>query len=133
MLNRLVRWVAVVAATVGGAFGTFALLLRLLRPGWVSREYGAIAFWSLPLAALVLVGATLIGRFRARPWLFRSLAVVTCIAITVGWTLLAIALTGGYALAFDANPFYCWLVGSATGMLVANTWPRQDSVPLNAA
>lgn len=133
MLKRIVRWAAVISTTAAAAFLTFVVLLRLDPPGWESREYGAIAFWSLPLGGLVLVGAKMIRRFTGRPWLFRTLAVVITVAITIIWTFIAVALTGGYALAFDANPLYCWLIGAAAGMAVDVNWPQLPARDQHAA
>jgi hypothetical protein len=130
-MARIARYLAVVAATVGGSFATFALLLRLYRPGWESHEYQAIAFWSVPLAVLVLALAK-VGRrwLGARPVVIRLLAAgVTAIGAAIAWTYAAVALTGGYALAFDANPFYCWLVGSLLGTAAAQLWPRRPPRP----
>ena len=125
-MARMTRYLAIVAATVGGSFATFVVLLHRYRPGWESHEYAAIAFWSVPLALLVLA----LGRI-GRRWLrVRSLAIriavalVTTVAAAIAWTFVAVALTGGYALAFDANPFYCWLVGSLIGTFLLHFWPR---------
>jgi hypothetical protein len=37
-------------------------------------------------------------------------------------------LTGGYALAFDANPLWCWTAAGLAGMSVALFWPNGNQV-----
>lgn len=133
-MARVVRYLTVVAATVGGSFATFVVLLRLHRPGWESNEYQAIAFWSVPLAALVLALAKVGRRWRGARLVIRLLlALLAAVAAAVVWTYVAVALTGGYALAFDANPFYCWLAGSLLGTAVAHFWPRHPPRPASIA
>ena len=44
--------------------------------------------------------------------------VLAALVASVVWTLLAVALTGGYALAFDANPLWCWTAASLAGVTV---------------
>jgi len=129
---RLTRWLrrlAVVAVTIAASVLTFWTLLQISPPSWKTTEYPAIAFWSLPLGFLVLLIAILPRRrFRRSNILVRLLLSVVLAAIAaIVWTYLAIGLTGGYALAFDANPLVCWLVGSFAGMLTALNWPMTKS------
>jgi hypothetical protein len=125
-MSRLLRWIGVVATTSGVAFTVFWLLVRLLRPGWVSHEYGAIAVWSLPLGFLVLLTARpLRTRFLDRPLLRGFAALLAALLASIAWTFLAVALTGGYALAFDANPLWCWTAASLAGVAVDLRWPRR--------
>ena len=35
--------------------------------------------------------------------------------------------TGGYVLAFDANPLWCWTVGTVVGLLIVALWPQETS------
>jgi hypothetical protein len=119
-----VRRAVVFAVTVGASVVTFAILLRLLRPGWASREHAAILVWSLPLGMLVLAGALPLRRFlRKQSAALRALAVLLGGAVVaILWTVAAVALTGGYALAFDANPLWCWYVGSVAGLSASLFW-----------
>jgi hypothetical protein len=125
-MTRWTRRLAVIAVTLTASVLTFWLLLRFMRPGWKSHEYFAIAFWTLPFCFLVLLSAKVDGRwFAQRNALIRSVTtIVLALVCSVLWTFLAVALTGGYALAFDANPFLCWTIGSLAGMLTAVRWPR---------
>jgi peptidoglycan/LPS O-acetylase OafA/YrhL len=126
MMTRWTRRLAVIAVTLAASVLTFWLLLRLTRPGWQSHEYFAIAFWTLPLCFLVLLSAKVERRwFAQRNALIRSVATIVLILVcSVLWTFLAVELSGGYALAFDANPFYCWTIASLAGMVTAVRWPR---------
>jgi hypothetical protein len=125
-MTRWTRRLAVIGVTLAGSVLTFWILLRLTRPGWKSHEYFAIAFWTLPLCFLVLLFAKVESRwFAQRNALIQLVAtIVLAVVCSVLWTFLAVALTGGYALAFDANPFVCWTIGSLAGMLTAVHWPR---------
>ena len=104
---------------------TFWQLLQIDPPAWETSEYPAMAFWSFLLGGWVLA----IAKYPRR-WLVRSnigvrilVSIVLAPISAVTWTYLAVGLTGGYALAFDANPFVCWAVGSLAGMLTALNWP----------
>jgi hypothetical protein len=109
---------------VAVAFAVFWLLVRLLLPGWESHEYVAIAVWSVPLGFLVLLAASpLRSRLRSRPLVRVVLATVAAVAAAVLWTFLSVVFTGGYALAFDANPLWCWTAGSLAGVAVDLQWP----------
>ncbi len=125
-MARALRYLAIIAATVGGSFATFVILLYRDPRGWESHEYSAIAFWSVPLAFLVLaLGKLGRRRLRERSVAIRlAVATGTTIIAAIAWTFMAVVLTGGYALAFDANPFYCWLVGSSLGTFLLHFWPR---------
>ena len=122
------RWttrLAVIAVTTIGGVVTFWKLLQISPPAWETSEYPAMAFWSFLLGLWVL-GIT---KFPRR-WLadgnivIRLLVSVVLAAVSaVSWTYIAVGLTGGYALAFDANPFICWAVGSLVGTLTAVNWP----------
>ena len=124
-MSRLLRWIGVVGTTIAVAFTLFWLLVRMLRPGWVSHEYGAIAVWSLPLGFLVLLtGRPLRTRFLDRPLLRGFAALLAGLLASIAWTFLAVAFTGGAALAFDANPLWCWMAASLAGVAVDLRWPR---------
>jgi hypothetical protein len=124
-MNPWLRRVIVILATLGASLLTFTLLVYLDRPGWKSQEYLSIAFWTLPLAFLVLLVTRLTRRFlRRRPTAIGSfIAILLALVTSVTWTFLAVVLTGGYALAFDANPFFCWTAGSLAGFFTALSDP----------
>jgi hypothetical protein len=124
-MNRWARRLAVVAISVAVSVLTFWTFIRIDPPPWKESEYFAIAFWSLPLGFLVLLVAKLPRRWVARSHIIVRLfvSVVLAAVCAVVWTWLAVALTGGYALAFDANPLLCWAAGSLAGMLAAIYWP----------
>jgi peptidoglycan/LPS O-acetylase OafA/YrhL len=124
-MNRWTRRLIVVAITMVGSVLTFWTLLRISPPSWETSEYPAMAFWSLPLGLMALLVAKLPRRWLARSSIFIRVIVSAALAgiTAVVWTYLAVWLTGGYALAFDANPFVCWAVGSLLGMLTAINWP----------
>jgi hypothetical protein len=121
---RVLCWVAVVATAVTTASAVGWILVRLLRPDRESREYLAIAVWSIPLGVLVLLaGKPLRSRLLTRP-IARALAgLCAVIAAAVERTFLAVVLTGGDALACDANALWCWTTASLTGMAVDVAWP----------
>jgi hypothetical protein len=125
-MSRWSRRLAVIAVTLGASELTFWGLVHLMRPGWKSHEYFAIVFWTLPLCFLVLLFAKLVRRWLAhRNAVVRFvIAIVLALVCSVLWTYLAVALSGGYALAFDANPFLCWTIASLAGMLTAVYLPR---------
>jgi hypothetical protein len=136
-MARILRWLVVVFTTVLVSFLTFWLLVHLLRPGWNSSEYSAIAVWTIPLGVLILMIAKFLRRW-IRHWhaIARAVALVlSAVLAAVVWTELAIVLTGGYALAFDANPLWCWTAASIAGMSVALFWPNGNQVqaPLGEA
>ena len=123
-MHRLLRWTAVIAATVGVATVVFWLLVHLERPGWPSREYAAIAVWSVPLGFLVLlIARPLRSRLLARPIARTIAGALAALLAAIVWTFLAVVLTGGYALAFDANPLWCWTLASLAGVAIDLTWP----------
>jgi hypothetical protein len=128
-MNRWLRRLAVIALTVLGSVLTFWQLLQIFPVTWKTSEYPAIAVWSLPLGLLILLVAKIPRRWLARRnLLIRLVASVILAAISaVVWTFLAVGLTGGYALAFDANPLICWAVGSVIGMLTALNWPATET------
>jgi len=124
-MMRWTRRLVVIAITTVAGVVTFWRLLQISPPGWKTSEYPAMAFWSFLLGIWVLG----IAKFPRR-WLASSnivirvlVSVVLAAISAVTWTYLAVVLTGGYALAFDANPFVCWSVGSLVGMLTAISWP----------
>jgi hypothetical protein len=133
--TRWARRLSVVVVTVAASALTFWIILQISPPPWKTSEYAAIAFWSLPLGFLVLLIAKLPRRWFARSnvvvRLFVSVVLAAIAAIV--WTYLAVGLTGGYALAFDANPLHCWAVGSLVGMLTALNWPISKSAQANGA
>jgi hypothetical protein len=125
-MARAIRWLVVMAVTVGVAFAAFVILVHVLRPGWQSREYVAIAIWTIPLGGLVLLFARLLrSRLRQRPIVRVLACVLSALVASVLWTFLAVALTGGYALAFDANPLWCWTAASLAGTATAIYWPPE--------
>ena len=125
-MNRWMRRFVVIAITTGTSVLTFWILLRVYRPDWETREYPAIVVWSVPLGFLVLGAAALERRWvsRRHPLARVAATMVLAAACAIIWLYMAVALTGGYALAFDANPLWCWASGSLAGMLVAVLWPR---------
>lgn len=131
--GKWTRRLVVIVVTLLGSVVTFWALVHFTRPGWRSHEYAAIVVWTLPLAFFVL----LFGKL-ARKW-FGQRASVVRFAGSLGiagicavfWTFLAVFLTGGYALAFDANPLVCWTVGSVAGMLVDLEWHAHDIRGIN--
>ena len=125
-MNRWIRRLVVVAVTIVASVLTFWRLLQISRPTWETSEYPAIAIWSLPLGIVVLLVAKLPRRWLTRRSIIIRLIVSVALAgiSAVVWTYLAVGLTGGYALAFDANPLVCWAVGSLVGTLTAMNWPR---------
>ena len=132
---RWTRRFVVIAVTVVASVLTFWKLLKISPPAWETSEYPAMAFWSFLLSLWVLG----IAKFPRR-WLaggnivIRLLVSVVLAAVSaVSWTYLAVGLTGGYALAFDANPFVCWAVGSLGGMLTAVNWPSTKDDRPNTA
>lgn len=128
------RRASVIAATVLGSVLTFALLLWLDPVPWRSREYIAMAVWSLPLAGLVL-GAARLGRGLLRRWGVVAATValppLACLCALL-WAVLVYALTGPMILGtFDANPLWSWAGGALCGLAVGIAWrhaPRPDSV-----
>jgi hypothetical protein len=132
---RWIRRLIVIAGTVVASVLTFWRLLQISPPAWDTSEYPAMAFWSFLLGFWVLGIAKFPRRWLAgRNVVIRLLGSVVLAAIAgVSWTYLAVALTGGYALAFDANPLVCWAVGSIVGMLTAINWPATNGERTNRA
>lgn len=133
--NQWTRRLVVIALTVVASELTFWKLLQMSPPAWKTSEYPAMAFWSFLLGLWLLAIAKFPRRWLAgRNIIIRLLISVVLAAIAaVSWTYLAVALTGGYALAFDANPFVCWSVGSLVGMLTAINWPSRKGDRANTA
>ncbi len=132
---RWTRRLVVIAVTTIAGVVTFWKLLHDSPPAWETSEYPAMAFWSFLLGLWVLG----IAKFPRR-WLGNSnlvirllVSIVLAAIAAVTWTYLAVGLTGGYALAFDANPFVCWTVGSLVGMLTAISWPSTKGDKPNTA
>ena len=128
-MNRWLRRLAIIALTVLGSVLTFWQLLRISPVTWKTTEYPAIALWTVPLGFLILLIAKVPRRWLApRNLLIRLVASVVLAAIrAVVWTVLAVGLMGGYALAFDANPLACWTVGSVIGTLLDVNWPATET------
>jgi hypothetical protein len=124
-MMRWTRRLVVISVTAIASVLTFWRLLQIDRPAWETHEYPAMVFWSFLLGLWVLGIAKFPRRWLAgRNVILRLLISVVLAAVSaVTWTYIAVALTGGYALAFDANPFVCWAVGSLVGMLTAVNWP----------
>ena len=128
--DRWARRLAVIATTLISTFITFWIVVHLTRPGWESHEYPAILVWTVPLSFLVL----LFGKL-SRRWFAKRTPIVRIVGsfflalvCAVVWTFLAVILTGGYALAFDANPLFCWAVGSVAGSLLNTQWQARGAV-----
>ena len=134
MADWRIRLIALVS-TVAMAFALFWGLVHLLRPGRESREYVAIVVWTVPLALLMAGVAPklrrrLSGRRRGlRPAVLIGVAVASAVA----WTFVAVMLTGGYALAFDANPLWCWTGGALGGLFLSVCWPARESPEQSSA
>ena len=126
-MHRWMRRLVVIAITTATSVLTFWILLRVYRPNWETREYPAIVGWSLPLGLLVLGAAALERRWvsRRHPLARMAAAIILAADCAILWLYIAVALTGGYALAFDSNPLWCWASGSFVGMLVSVLWPLQ--------
>ena len=112
------RRVLVLAVTEAVAVGMFWLLLRLDPPGWETHEYPFIWLYSLPLGGVVLLCNRPLRRLRKRAWLYVSTSVVSGVVAAVIWTYAALFLTGGYLLAADANPLWCWAVAAVAATCV---------------
>jgi hypothetical protein len=108
--------VIIVAEAV--AIGMFWLFLRLSRPGWETSEYPFIILYSLPLGALVLLCNWPVRRLRSRPALYVGAAIFSSIGAAIAWTAAALFLTGGYLLAADANPLWCWAAAALVATAV---------------
>jgi hypothetical protein len=120
-----VRLIALLA-TIVASVALFSVLVHLMRPGWRSNEYLAITVWTAPLALLAAAIAPALRRRLAGRRVAVRLAVTAILAvmIAIAWTFAAVALTGGYALAFDANPLWCWGFGGLAGLLTATLIPE---------
>ena len=94
------------------AVAMFWLLLRVYRPGWETHEYPFIWLYSLPLGGLVLLLNRPLRRLRQRTWLYVSSGIVSGVVAAVAWSYMALFLTGGYLLAADVNPLWCWAVAA---------------------
>ena len=112
------RRVLVIAVAEAVAVGMFWVLLRLYSPGRETHEYPFILLYSLPLGGIVLLCNRPLRRLRRRTWLYVSMGVVSGGVAAVAWAYAALFLTGGYLLAADANPLWCWIVAAlaATGV-----------------
>ncbi len=123
--GKWMRRLAVFAVTVTAGVSTFWIVVHLARPGWKSHEYVAIALWTIPLSFFVLLFGKLARRWfgRRKPFIRVVGSLIIAVVCAVFWTFLAVALTGGYALAFDADPLFCWTIASVAGMLVNVQWP----------
>src|SRR4051812_13031898 len=132
---RWTRRLVVVAITTLGGVVTFWKLLQISPPTWETSEYPVMAFWSFLLGLWVLGIAKFPRRWMARTNIVIRLLVSVVLAgiAAVTWTYVAVGLTGGYALAFDANPFVCWSIGSLAGMLTAINWPLMKGGQTNPA
>jgi hypothetical protein len=128
--DRWARRLVVIATTLLSTFITFRILVYLMRPGWESHEYSAIVVWTVPLSFLVLLFGKLSRRWFARPTTIVRIAgsIFLALVCAVVWTYLAVVLTGGYALAFDANPLFCWGVGSVAGSLLNTQWQARAAL-----
>ena len=129
------RLLGAAIVTVAGSLGTFIILVRMLRPGFESREQGAVILWTVPLAVLVVGLAALLHRTGARwqPWV-RILVIASLgFALAAAYAIAGYFLSGGWILAFDAPVLYCWAVGAIAGMLVALAPVRRGSSARKAA
>src|SRR5438270_135669 len=118
--------IAVLGGTVAVTVLSFWILLQIDRPGWETHEYPALIFWTAPPALLLALLAGPIRSFLLR----RSIVIRIVIPIVVaplfayGWLWVAYYGTGGYVLAFDANPLWCWTAGAVAGLLLLALWPK---------
>ena len=128
--DRWARRLVVVATTLVSTLITFRILVHLMRPGWESHEYSAIVVWTVPLSFLVLLFGKLSRRWFAMrtPIVRVAGSILLALVCAVVWTYLAVVLTGEYALAFDANPLFCWAAGSVAGSLLNTQWQARDAV-----
>ena len=131
-MSRALRWVVVIVVTMIVALLAFAVIIKIQPPGWQSREYSAMLVWSFPLGFVVLgVARILLKVLRGRgPIAQASGLVIGALVSAITWTGLAVVLTGGYALAFDANPLWCWTAASLAGMGMALFALPERIVPL---
>ncbi|MEO7360146.1 MAG: hypothetical protein ABI120_07445 [Gemmatimonadaceae bacterium] len=122
-------WLLALIFTVATAFLLFWILVHVRRPGWESQEYVAIVVWTVPLGLFVAgLAPGLRRRLAGRRLGLRPAALVgIAVAIAVTWMFIAVALTGGYALAFDANPLWCWTAGALAGLFAPAYWPARQS------
>jgi hypothetical protein len=134
-MRRHVPPVIAALTSIVGSVGLFTILVALLRPGHVSREYLAFAVWSVPPAMVVgLATPVLRRRLSGRSVLARGTGAITSGALTgVVWAFASYYLSGGYVLAFDAPVLYCWGVGAMLGFLVACFWPDMGHASARAA
>jgi hypothetical protein len=118
-----------------GSVAMFAILVAVLRPGHISREYLGIAVWSVPLAMAVgLIAAVLRRRLSGRSVLTRCIgAIISGVLTGVAWAFASYYLSGGYVLAFDAPVLYCWSVGAILGLFVAFFWADMRHPSVRAA
>ena len=123
-MSRYVPLLIAALTSIVGSVVTFAILVAVRRPGHVSREYLAIALWSVPPAVAVGLAAAVLRR-RLSGWsvpVRGAGAIVSGALIGVAWAFASYYLSGGYVLAFDAPILYCWSIGATLGFLVACFW-----------
>jgi peptidoglycan/LPS O-acetylase OafA/YrhL len=133
-MRRERRWrrrLIILAATVAASTLTFELLLLLDPPPWTSSEHIAIAVWTLPLGLLVVAMSRLLRRVVGHRATMVKLIVLPPVAaiVAIVWTLAAVVISGGYALAFDVSPLWCWFVGSLAGLATALFGKNSASSP----
>lgn len=118
-MRSSLRRLLVMATADAVAVAMFWLLLRIDRPGWKTHEYPFIILYSVPLGALVLLfDRPIRRRLRSRRVLYVVAGIGTALTASIGWTFLAYVLTGGYLLASDVNPLWCWTVAALAATAV---------------
>jgi hypothetical protein len=124
-LDRWIRRLAVIAVTAAGSVASFGFLLELHPPPWRTTEYAGIGLWSVPEALVILAfGAPARRWLTGRPPLLRVAAALGIAVLSaVLWTFAAYFASGGYIMAFDANPLFSWMGGAIGGSLVSMLWP----------
>ncbi len=134
-MTSWLRATIVTAGTVGSSVLTFWIWLRLFPVSWQVREYAAIAFWTIPLAAIVVALCHFPRRWlrHRHPLLRIVVAPFLGFASAITWTLIAYPLSGGALEYFDVHPTLCWLVAGTTGALISLLWrdmrrPVQDLI-----
>jgi len=124
-MRRCVPPLIAALTSIVGSVAMFAILILVLRPGWVSHEYLGLAVWSVPPAIVVALAARVLGRpIAERSAIVRcAVATVTGAVIGVGWAFASYYLSAGWVLAFDAPVLYCWSFGAILGLLIVFLWP----------